>query len=101
MVNQDTFLFDESILCRKVQERARRIDVGLEQHQSKGAVEHPQGEAALHPGDLVVVELHGIDRPAAIRIILRIGAEDAGEQYSGLGSQGMAWMRLDHGRLPT
>jgi hypothetical protein len=43
-------------------------------------MEHAQREAALRAGDLVVIELHGIDGPAAEFVVLRIGPEDRTQQ---------------------
>ena len=58
----------------------RRLDIRLDQHQSPRAMEHPQGKRPLHPRDLVVVQLHRVDHPAAVFVILGIGPENAGEQ---------------------
>ena len=43
-------------------------------------MEHAQREAALRAGDLVVIELHGIDGPAAKFVVLRIRPEDRTQQ---------------------
>jgi hypothetical protein len=52
----------------------------LNQHDAPRAMEHAQQEAALRAGDLVVIELHGINGPAAKFVVLRIGAEDRAQQ---------------------
>jgi len=40
-------------------------------------MKHPERKDPLNPGDLVLVEFHGIDTATAIVIILGIGPEDA------------------------
>ena len=37
---------------------------------------------ALHPRHLVVVQLHRVDRAAAVLVVLGVGAEDAGQQHA-------------------
>jgi hypothetical protein len=73
-------LVHEAVEGREVEERAGRVEIGLDEHQAPRAVEHAQGEDVLHPRDLVVVELHGIDGAAAVLVVARVGAEHAREQ---------------------
>ena len=47
---------------------------------------HAQREAALLTGDLVVVELHGIDGAAAESVVLGVGPEDGREKYASVSS---------------
>ena len=56
------------------------LDVRLDQHQAPTAMEHPQRERPLRPRDLVVVQLHRVHRPAAVLVVLAVGAEDAGQE---------------------
>ena len=84
-------LFDEAIEYGEVQDGAGRGDVGLEEHQPPGAVEHAQGERALRARDLVVVQLHRVDASAAERIVLGVGPKDTGQQHPCLVAQGMRW----------
>ena len=39
-------------------------------------------EGALHARHLVVIELHRVDGAAAVRVVLGVGTEDAGQQDS-------------------
>ena len=39
--------------------------------------------------DLVVVQLHRVHRAAAVLVVLGVGAEDAGQQHLGIGTQRM------------
>ena len=52
-------------------------------------MEHAKRKTALRPGNLVVIELHGVDGAAAKFVILRIGPEDRAQQYAGMLSFGM------------
>ena len=52
-------------------------------------MKHPQGERALHAGDLVVIELHRIDGPAAVLVVLSIRPEHRGQQDAGAHSFGV------------
>ena len=69
-------LLDEAVQGREVEQRAGRCDVGLDEHQPPGAVEHPQRERTFDPRDLVVVQFHRVDDPAAVFVVLGVGAED-------------------------
>ena len=40
-------------------------------------MEHPQREWSLNSGHLVVIQLHGIDAPAAELVVLSIGTKYA------------------------
>jgi hypothetical protein len=62
----------------KVQKSARGIDIGLNHHQSEGAVKHAEGKTALNSGDLILIEFHGVDFSASIFIVLGVRSEDAG-----------------------
>ena len=73
----------------EIEQRAGRGDVALDHHQSPGAVEHAQREAALRARDLVVIQLHGIDGAAAEFVVLRVGAEDRAQKHAGLLALGM------------
>ena len=46
-------------------------------------------KATLDPCHLVLVELHGVDGPAAIGVVLGKGSEYTGQQDFGLGALGM------------
>ena len=52
-------------------------------------MEHAQREGALRAGYLIVVQLHGVDGAAAEAVVLRVGAEDGGEQDTGASAFGM------------
>ena len=45
---------------------------------------------ALHPRDLVVVELHRVDGAAAVLVVAGVGAEDAREQHARAGAERVA-----------
>ena len=70
-------LLDEPTLRGKVQERARSLQVHLDEHESPGSVEGAQREGVLHSRHLVVIQLHRVEQPAAVLIVLSIGAEYA------------------------
>ena len=57
-------------------------DVLLDHQDAPRAVEHSERERSLLARHLIVVQLHGIDAPAAEFIVLRIRTEDAGQQHS-------------------
>ena len=86
-------LLPEAVESGKVEHGARGREIGLHQHQSPTAVEHPQRERPLHAGHLVVIQLHGVERPAAAIVVAPVGPEDAGQQHASLASQ-----RMDGGR---
>jgi len=69
---------DKAIEGGKIQKRAGGIDIGLNHHQSEGAVKHAKGKAALNPGYLILIEFHGVDFSASIFIVLGVWSEDAG-----------------------
>ena len=48
-------------------------------------MEHAQREGTLRARHLVVVELHRVDGAAAELVVLRVGAENGGQQNSGVG----------------
>ena len=73
-------LANKPLQIGEVQERARRVYVGLNQHQSPGAMEHTQRERPLYARYLVVKQLHGVDLPAAILVIPGVWPENAREQ---------------------
>src|SRR3954469_19634581 len=73
----------------KIENRARRGNVCLDQHDAPGTMEHAQREAALRPCDLIVVKLHRIDGAAAELVVSRVWAEDGTQQEAGLRSLGM------------
>ena len=83
-------LLDEAVQGGEVQQRAGGRDVRLDEHQAPGAMEHPQRKRPLHPGHLVVVQLHRVDRPAAVLVVLGVRAEDARQQHLGATPQGMS-----------
>jgi hypothetical protein len=58
----------EALDAGEVQQAAGRVDVGLDQHQAPGAVEHAQRVDALK---------------ASVRVVARIRAEDAAQQDGG------------------
>ncbi len=87
-------LLDEAIQAGKIQQRAGRVDVGLDEHQAPRTMELPQREGTLDPGHLVVIQLHRVQGPAAVFIVLGIGPEDACQQDAGSRSGGMTRDRL-------
>jgi hypothetical protein len=82
----------ETLQVGKIQQRAGRRNVVLDHHQAPRAMEHAQRKAALSAGNLVVVELHGIDGAAAIFVILCVRAENGTQQNSRLRP---LWMGLN------
>ncbi len=76
-------LLDEALEPGKVQHRASRLDVGLDEHDPPTAMEHPQRKCPLRPSDLVVVQLHRVHLPAAVLVVLAVGTEDAGQKHFG------------------
>ena len=73
----------------EIEHRARRRDIFLDHHDPPRAVKHAQGEWTLLASDLVVIQLHGVDGAAAEPVVLRVGAENGGQQDAGLGTFGM------------
>ena len=73
-------LLEEALARGEVEQRAGGLDVGLDEHQPPRTMEHPQREGTLHTGNLVVIKLHRIHRPAAVLIVLTVRTVDAGEQ---------------------
>jgi hypothetical protein len=61
---------NEAIQGGKIEDRARCVDVRLEQQQGERAVKHAQGKSPLYTRDLIVVKLHRVDGAAAVFIIL-------------------------------
>ena len=86
-------LLDETVQGGIVQQRARRVEVGLDEHQAPGAMEQPQRKRPLHPRHLVVVQLHRVLQPAAILVVLGIRSEDAAQQDVGPMSPRMPGVR--------
>ena len=68
----------------------------LDHHDAPRAMEHPQRKRALHPRDLVVIQLHGIDAAAAECIILRVRSENGGEKNTRMRALGMCSVCFDH-----
>ncbi len=68
----------------EVENRAGGVDVGLHHEKAEGAVKHPQGKAALQAGDLVVVQLHGVDPAASVLVVAGERPEDACQEDPGL-----------------
>ena len=60
-------------------------------------MEQAQRKRPLHPGHLVVVQLHRVLQPAAILVVLGIRSEDAGQQNVGMRAPGMLGVRLQYG----
>ena len=88
----------------EVEQRAGRLDVGLDQHQAPRAMEHAQRERALHARHLVVVQLHRVDGAAAVLVVLGVGTEDAREEDAGPHRQAVARPALGRGsqfRIPA
>ena len=54
-------------------------------------MEQAQRKRPLHPGHLVVVQLHRVLQPAAILVVLGIRSEDAAQQDVGAMFRGDAW----------
>ena len=57
-------------------------------------MKHAQRKAALRARDLVVVQLHGIDGPAAKFVVLRVRPEYRTQQNAGATSLGMCFHKL-------
>ena len=72
---------NESLLRRKVEQRARGVDIRLNEHQSPGTMKCTQREGALHAGHLVLVQFHRVDPPTAARVVFSVGSKDADEQH--------------------
>jgi hypothetical protein len=81
--------FREAVKQGKIQDCAGGFDVGLNHHQSEGAVKHPQGESSLDTGDLILVEFHWVDRAAPVLVIPGVRSEDARQQDAGACSERM------------
>ena len=88
---------EEAVQRGEVQERAGGFDVGLDEHDAPTAVEHPQRERALGPRHLVMIKLHRIHHPAAVLVVLGIGAEDARQEHAGLRAGRMNDVRVGGG----
>ncbi len=86
---------------RKIQHAARRGNIFLNQHDAPGAMKHAQREAALRAGDLIVVELHGIDGAAAKFVVLRVRPEDRTQQDASATSLWVNFHRLLFGAYPS
>ena len=74
---------DEGMQRREIKQSRGGVQIALNQHKSERTVEHSQGKCTLCTRHLVLIELHGVYIPAAILVILRIWAENAGQQYFG------------------
>ena len=77
-------LFRERIARRKIEQRGRRRNVFLDQHDSPGAMKHAQRKTPLRARHLVMVKLHRIDAPAAEFIVLRVGSENRSKKNAGV-----------------
>src|SRR3989442_7602318 len=64
-------------------------------------MEHAQREAALHAGDLIVIELHGIDGPAVEFVVLRVRPEDRAQQDASVTFLWMNTHRIPVGAYPS
>ncbi len=82
----------------KVQQRARGLQVHLDEHEPPGSIERAKREGMLDPRHLVVVQLHRVDHAAAVLIVLSVGAEDAEQQHSRLRAERVH--RVVDGMLP-
>lgn len=91
----------KSFPCGKIQHAAGSRDICLNQHDAPGAMEHAQREAALRAGNLVVIELHGIDGSASKFVILRIGPEDRTQQDARSTSLGVSFHTTPVCRVPS
>ncbi len=79
-------LVGERLERRKVQDRAGGVDIGLQHQKAEGAVKHTQREPSLQAGDLVVIQLHGVDAAAPELVVPGERSEDAAQKYPGLDS---------------
>ena len=73
-------LAHKSIQVRKIQKRTRYVDIGLNHQQAERAMKHSQGKGPLNPGNLVMIEFHGVDSSTSIIIVLGIGPKNACQQ---------------------
>ena len=71
-------LLNKAVEGWEIQERARDVDVGMNQHQTPRTMKHPQRKRFLRSRHLAVVKLHRLVRPAAVFVTLRIRAKDTG-----------------------
>src|ERR1039457_3348622 len=71
--------FEETVERGEIEQRARRLEVGLDEHDAPRPVKHAQRERALDACDLVVVELHRVDGAATVFVVLCVRAEDTRE----------------------
>jgi hypothetical protein len=72
---------DETLARRKVEQRGRRGDVRLDEHDAPGTMMHPERERPLGARHLVVIELERIDRAASVFIVLGEGSKDRRQEY--------------------
>ena len=89
--------FDEAVERGEVQERARGLDVGLDEHQTPTSVKHAQGKRSLGASDLVLVQFHGIHDATTVLVVLGIGTKDAGQEDFGPRSSRMSGAKLRSG----
>jgi hypothetical protein len=66
-------LLDEARQARKSSSVHGASIFSLQHHEAEGTVEHAERKTALLAGDLVVVELHGVDPPAPVLVVHAYG----------------------------
>ena len=79
---------DKAVLGRKIQQGARGIDIGLDQHQPEAAMKHAKGKCTLNAGHLILIKLHRVDFPAAECVVLGIGPKTLDKRTLALFSSG-------------
>ena len=75
----------------EIQNGRRSRDICLNHHDAPGTMKHAQRERTLNPRYLIMIEFHGVDRPAAIFVVLCVRAKYRTEKDSSLCS---SWVSL-------
>jgi hypothetical protein len=76
----------------KIKQGAGGVQVVPDHHQPEGAMKHPEREAPLDAGNLILIEFHGVDFAASVLVVPGVGPEDAREQDAGTASERMDWL---------
>jgi hypothetical protein len=75
----------------EIKNGAGRGNIRVDQHDAPGPMEHPEGEAALRAGDLIVIKLHRVNGATAELVVSGVRAEDRTQQNAGLRSLAMSF----------